>query len=246
MPAVTENASVEPANGAPSPEEPAENEHRYRKLLEALPDAILVHSDNKIVFVNPFCVQLFGAEGPEQLLGKDVSQIVAAEYLPAIVARIRECYATGLASPAMESIVIACDGSPVEIEAIAIPISWNGSPAIEVVLRDIRKRKQAELAAQAMAETPGTGAEGRPANWIVGLGRSRKYRNLVRRKLSPVRIRTRFVLWPGGGRRYQASSRRPAQVEEAIQKVIAGGVSMPRSIDCYIPTELRAGLTRMA
>ena len=33
---------------------------------------------------------------------------------------------------------------PVDIEAVAIPISWNGAPAIEVVLRDIRQRKHAE------------------------------------------------------------------------------------------------------
>ena len=48
----------------------------------------------------------------------------------------------------MESILIACDGSSVEIEAVAIPICWNGAPAIEVVARDIRVRKRAERAVQ--------------------------------------------------------------------------------------------------
>ncbi len=40
--------------------------------------------------------------------------------------------------------MIAFDGSLVDIEAVAIPISWNGAPAMEVVARDIRKRKGAE------------------------------------------------------------------------------------------------------
>ena len=44
----------------------------------------------------------------------------------------------------MEVILTACDGSLVDVEAIAIPISWNGAPGMEVVLRDIRRRKQAE------------------------------------------------------------------------------------------------------
>ena len=48
----------------------------------------------------------------------------------------------------MESVLIACDGSSVEIEAVAIPICWNGAPAIEVVARDIRDRKRAERAVQ--------------------------------------------------------------------------------------------------
>ena len=135
-------------DGTPSLDALAEGEQTFRKLLEALPDAILVHSENKVVFVNPFCVRLLAAERPEQLLGKDLSEIVHSAFLPAIKNRIRNCYSTGLASPPMESILLACDGSSVEIEAVAIPICWNGSPAIEVVLRDIRERKRAERAAQ--------------------------------------------------------------------------------------------------
>jgi len=121
-----------------------ESEQRFRKLVEALPDAILVHSENKIVFVNPFCLRLLAAQRPEQLLGKDISAIIHPEYLPAITSRVQYCHSTGTASPPMESVLIACDGSSVEIEAVAIPICWNGSPAIEVVARDIRKRKRAE------------------------------------------------------------------------------------------------------
>lgn len=129
-------------------EELAESEQRSRTLVEALPDAILVHSENKIVFVNPFCVRLLAARGPEQVLGKDIQEIIHSEYRSAIRGRIEDCYLTGTASPPLEAILIACDSSPVEIEAVAIPISWNGSPAIEVVLRDIRQRKRAEQAAQ--------------------------------------------------------------------------------------------------
>jgi PAS domain S-box-containing protein len=126
----------------------AESEHRFRKLVEALPDAILVHTEGKIVFVNPFCVRLLAAQGPEQLLGKDIAEIIESEYLPAITQRILDCYSSGSASPPMEATLIACDGSSVKIEAVAIPISWNGAPAIEVVARDIRKRKKAEQEAQ--------------------------------------------------------------------------------------------------
>lgn len=37
-------------------EEITESEHRFRKLVEALPDAIVVHTEGKIVFVNPFAL----------------------------------------------------------------------------------------------------------------------------------------------------------------------------------------------
>jgi PAS domain S-box-containing protein len=126
----------------------AESEQRSRTLVEALPDAILVHSEDKIVFVNPFCVRLLVAAGPEQLLGKDINEIVNPDDLPAIRNRIQDCYASGTASPPMESVLVACDGSFVEVEAVTIPICWNGAPAIEVVARDIRDRKRAERAVQ--------------------------------------------------------------------------------------------------
>ena len=144
MAEATERVGVTPSDRNPSLKALAESEARFRKLVEALPDAILVHCEDKIVFVNPFCVRLLAAQGPEQLLGKNISRIIHSDYLPGIKDRIRDCYAAGTASPPPESILIACDGTSVEIEAVAIPISWNGLPAIEVVARDIRTRKRAE------------------------------------------------------------------------------------------------------
>ncbi len=132
----------------PSLEKLPQVEQGFRTLVEALPDAILVHSQDKIVFVNPSCIRLLAAKGPEHLLGKDIAEFIHPDYLSAIKNRIRDCYSTGTASPPLEAIVLACDGSPVEIEAVAIPISWNGSPAIEVAVRDISKRMRAERAAQ--------------------------------------------------------------------------------------------------
>ncbi len=131
-------------HGAPTLEELVESEQRFRKLVEALPDAILVHTDGRIVFVNPFCVRLHKANSPEKLLGRNISEFIRPDYLAEIERRIEQCYATGTASIPMEMVVIACDGSPAAVEAVAIPICWNGAPAIEVVLRDIKKRKEAE------------------------------------------------------------------------------------------------------
>jgi two-component system, sensor histidine kinase and response regulator len=125
-----------------------DSEERFRKLVEALPDSILVHSENRVVFVNPSCVRLLGAQQPEQLLGKDVFEIIHPDYWDLTRRRIQRCYETGTVSPARESVLLALDGSAIQIEAAAIPIIWNGSPAIEVIVRDIRERKRAEEALQ--------------------------------------------------------------------------------------------------
>ena len=124
----------------------AESERRFRTLVEALPDAVMVLHESKIVFVNPYCVQLHGAQSAEQLVGRDISQFISINDLGAVHQRLEECYRTGKASIPMESRLITCDGSKVEVEATAIPMLWNGAAAIEVVLRDIRRRKQTEEA----------------------------------------------------------------------------------------------------
>ncbi|HEV7676753.1 MAG TPA: PAS domain-containing protein [Candidatus Angelobacter sp.] len=132
-----------------SPEIPEHgNDDKFRMLLEWLPDAVMVHIGDEIVYVNPFCVKLLGAQGPEQLIGKQISEIIKSDYLSPIKDLLRDCIATGKASPPTESTLIALDGSHLPIEGVAIPVIWNGSFAIEVVLRDIRERKIAEQTTQ--------------------------------------------------------------------------------------------------
>ena len=41
----------------------------YRRLVETSPDAILISRDNRIVFVNPAAVRLFGGAAAEDLWG---------------------------------------------------------------------------------------------------------------------------------------------------------------------------------
>ena len=234
----------------------AESEQRSRILVEALPDAILVHSENKIVFVNPFCVRLLAAAGSEQLLGKDIDEIVDPDDLPAIRNRIQDCYASGTASPPMESVLIACDGSSVEIEAVAIPICWNGAPAIEVVARDIRDRKRAERAVQDWQERL---VLAQKAGLRIGLWDWDAVANTVIWSDETYR-QFGYTRDTFSGRVEDAVTRihpedRP-RVEDAIRKVIAGGAEYaqqyrlvwPNGTTCWVDAHgvmVRNGSTHM-
>jgi PAS domain S-box-containing protein len=234
----------------------AESEQRSRTLVEALPDAILVHSEDRIVFVNPFCVRLLGAAGPEQLLGKDINEIVNPDDLPAIRNRIQDCYASGTASPPMESVLIACDGSSVEVEAVAIPICWNGAPAIEVVARDIRDRKRAERAVQDWKERL---VLAQKAGLRIGLWDWDVVANTVIWSDETYR-QFGYTRDTFSGRVEDAVTRihledRP-KVEDAIRKVIAGGgeyaqqyrLVWPNGTTCWVDAHgvmVRNGCTHM-
>lgn len=121
----------------------------FRTLIESLPDGVIVHADGKIVFVNPSAVRLHRALSPQQLLGRDFTDFIDPGCMPAIRQRVAECLATGQPCPPMESVVRALDGTSVHVDAVASRIAWNDRMAIQVVLRDITKRKTVEWEALA-------------------------------------------------------------------------------------------------
>lgn len=123
-----------------------ESEERYRLLVERSPDAIFVHCENKIVFANPATLLLFGAERLEQVLGRDVLEIMHPDSRVVIQERIRHAI-VGEKTPLMEHKLIRLDGVVVEVEGMGIASVYSGKPAVQVILRDITEKKQMEAQA---------------------------------------------------------------------------------------------------
>ncbi len=122
----------------------AASEEKFRSLIETSPDAIFVVSQDKLVFCNPATTKLLGASTAEQLIGKDAFDIVHPDCLADIKQRIKLSLQQRLPLPAAEQVLVRLDGTPVTVESVSIPFVWKGSPAIEVVTRDITQRKLAE------------------------------------------------------------------------------------------------------
>jgi len=123
-----------------------ESEERYRLLIERSPDAIFVHCEDKIVFANPATLLLFGAERLEQILGRDIMEIIHPDSRVVIQERIRHAL-LGEKAPLMEQRLIRLDGVIVEVEAMGIASIHDGKPAMQIILRDITDKKQMEAEA---------------------------------------------------------------------------------------------------
>src|SRR5262249_29998150 len=57
-----------------------DSEMRYRTLVELAPDAIWIHSDGIITFLNPAAVRLFGAATAEDLIGQSAIERFPQQY----------------------------------------------------------------------------------------------------------------------------------------------------------------------
>ena len=122
------------------------SEQRHRSLVELSPHAIFVNCDDQIVFANQACVKLFGALGPAQLLGKPVMDFVHPDSRDVTRERIARIRATNGTITSNEERFVALDGKLVEVDVSAAAIRFEGKPAIQVILTDIRARKQLERA----------------------------------------------------------------------------------------------------
>lgn len=118
-----------------------DSEARYRSLVEHAPDAIFVNVRDRVVLVNDACVRLFGASGPQQLLGKSIYELFAAEYHPLISHRIHRVRNLGEPATAVEEQIVRLDGALVDVEVKAAPFPYGDENAIHVILHDITLRK---------------------------------------------------------------------------------------------------------
>nr|WP_290221302.1 PAS domain S-box protein [Trichocoleus desertorum] len=123
-----------------------ESEERYRQLVELCPNAIFIQRDGKFVFLNPAAVELYGGTCAEDLIGTSVLERVHPDYQVLVQARMQQLQQSQAAVPLMEQKLYRLDGTMVDAEVTAIPLIYQGEPAIQAVLRDITTRKQVEAA----------------------------------------------------------------------------------------------------
>ncbi|GEM_PF-7090447 len=129
-----------------------ESEERYRRLVERSPDAIAVHSEGTIVFINDAGAKLLGASNAEQLIGTPIQKIVHPDYWHVVQERIRAITDLGQEAPLVEEKFVRLDGTIIDVEVAAIPFTYQGKQAVQVVVRDITGRKRAEEASRRAAE----------------------------------------------------------------------------------------------
>ena len=121
-----------------------ESEERYRRLVELTYDAVAIHSQGRLAYVNPAAVELLGATSPEELVGQPVRDFVHPDDWELVQARLQRVEENGQGVPMAEEKFVRLDGTVVDVEVAAIPIVYGGQPAVQSVIRDVSVRKRLE------------------------------------------------------------------------------------------------------
>jgi PAS domain S-box-containing protein len=129
------------------------SQQRLHTLIEGTREAILVHRDEKVVYVNPAAQKIFGASSAHQLLGQSIATRVHPDSMALVRQRLQTLRNPGDTSPLSEQRYLKLDGTVINVEVEGRVIEFDGEPAIQITLRDIteqnRVRQELRIAAVA-------------------------------------------------------------------------------------------------
>ena len=120
-----------------------ESEERYRLLVELSPEAIIVQSDEKIVYANYAAAKLFGAASAETLLGLAVADFVHPDHHQNFRAHERHLRRNQQSALKAEKFV-RLDGQVRDVEVVMASVTYGGRVATQILTRDITERMRAE------------------------------------------------------------------------------------------------------
>src|SRR5208337_244103 len=122
-----------------------ESEERFRLLVENAPDSIFVATGQGLfAFVNPSALKLFGAASKDQLAGSPVLERIHPSCHETVRERIRFLMREKRQVALSEQKYITLDGTVVDVETSAVPITYEDNDGALVFVRDITERKQAD------------------------------------------------------------------------------------------------------
>ncbi len=121
-----------------------ESEKRYRQLVELSPDAIIVHTKGKIIYVNEASLRLFGTSNRDDLINKSITNFLHPDSIDIVRARSKHLLKNGSNALLQEQKFLRLDGTSISVEVSASPIIFQNESSIQVVIRDITERKHVE------------------------------------------------------------------------------------------------------
>jgi|GEM_PF-3507571 len=128
-----------------------ESEKKYRALTELSPDPIVVYQEGKILYANRAGLRFFQIRAMSSLAGKNISDFVHPEDRASSDARIAAIEHEQIVTP-LNEVRFMVNGISISTEVTAGPVTWDGKPAVQVVIRDITERKKTEQAINAAKE----------------------------------------------------------------------------------------------
>jgi PAS domain S-box-containing protein len=121
------------------------SEEQYRNLIENSPYAIVIHCDEKAVYVNRRAAELAGVETGSDIIGREIWDFVHPDFHAFARERFKALYRGEILSNIVEYTFFKADGTLVQVELMDTLIEYEGKSAIQASFMDISERKSTEV-----------------------------------------------------------------------------------------------------
>jgi len=122
-----------------------ESEKRFRDLVDAAPDGVVILRGPVIVFLNARAGQLLGLSETARGVGRVITEFLHPDDRERAATRIRKLLETGGLDERAEYRSVDARGEEHTVEISSIPIEYQGGPAVLAFARDVTERKRMEL-----------------------------------------------------------------------------------------------------
>jgi len=120
-----------------------ESEHRYKTLIDLLPDGLYITKQGVIVFANPALARMLGYDSPEEFVGMSLYDTLHTD--DHALAKERSVAIEAASNPHYQrERYLRRNGTTALVDAIAILTEWSGEAVGLVVLRDMTEQIEAQ------------------------------------------------------------------------------------------------------
>ncbi len=123
-----------------------QREMPYQRLIDSLPEAVLMHCDARVTFVNAAAITLFGGANAGDLLGKRIEHYIAAPSIADARERFAALhYGVDVDTGFQERLLKKLNGEVFSAEVAVRLVTIDGRRCVQAIVRDIGAQKKTQM-----------------------------------------------------------------------------------------------------
>ncbi|MEO7091837.1 MAG: PAS domain S-box protein, partial [Polyangiales bacterium] len=140
----------------------AHTEVSFRRVVEGNPDAVMIHSDWRIIYLNAAAYRILGLTDPKTAIGMPILDVVHPDDREWARSKIATLEQQGATTPFTDMRFLRGDGTTIVLSVGGVRVMFEGVPSIVAVARDVsdQRRLQLQLAQSERMASLGTLAAG--------------------------------------------------------------------------------------
>lgn len=126
-------------------------EELYRAVVKFSPNAIVIHSEGKILYANPAAVKMYGAKSSEEMADLHILDIIHPDFQDEVMRRIKIMAEVGTVVPMIKLKCLKLGGEIRDAEILSVPIMYMGKSSVLVTIKDTTEQVEREAELQILS-----------------------------------------------------------------------------------------------